>query len=144
MKTSMYFEQTLFYDQSSASRQLYDEKSGRLFEVNSESSVIEIHVQPPSPSASDDLQHANVQSDAVLKWWSAPAAEAASICSSLSRAPTLAAEQNGCSPPDSPRSVGPPGLQSRRIWDPELLRHIAAVRRNGLVVCLLSADSTHL
>ncbi|KAL9119592.1 MAG: hypothetical protein Q9187_003855 [Circinaria calcarea] len=121
MKTSMYFEQTLFYDPSSASSQLYDEKSGTLFEVNSENLLIGIHVQPPA--ASDDLQHVSFQSDA--QWGSAPGAEVESICSSLSRASTLAADRNGYSPPHSPPCVGPPGLQFRRIWDPRLLRLIA-------------------
>ena len=49
MKASPYFEQALFYTQTPATDQFFEESSNDLFQINGKESYIDIHDQSPYP-----------------------------------------------------------------------------------------------
>ena len=125
MKTSPYFDQILFHNQSSATDQSYEEKSGKIFEVDGDCSFVEIYVQPPRSS---NLQYG--QRLGHSEWVPIPEAEVESTCSSP-RESALAVDQIHYLRPDPPLYVESPGLQLHQISDPKKLSQIAEVRLCG-------------
>lgn len=129
MKTSPYFDQILFHNQSPATDQSYDEKSGNIFELDGDCSFVEIYVQPPGSS---NLQYGKsiLQYGKRLghwEWVPFPEADTESTCSSPIES-ALAVDQSHYLRPDPPRYVGAPGLQLQKISDPKKLSQTAEVR----------------
>ncbi|KAL9119693.1 MAG: hypothetical protein Q9187_003752 [Circinaria calcarea] len=136
MKTSPYFDQILFYNQSPATDQSYEEKSSKLFQVDKDCSFVEIYIQPP---ASGHLRFGTRPSHS--KWDLIPEAEAGSTCSSP-REPELAIDQSHYLRSDPPRYVGAPGLKLHEISDPKELRQIAENVHQQSSTWVLIAAST--
>ena len=123
MKTSQYFDQILFHNQSPATDQSYEEKSGRIFEIDGSCSLVEIYVPPQGLSSLEDRKRLGHMESVQF-----PETESESTCSSpIDQA--LAVDQSPYLRQDPPRYVGSPGLQLHKISDPKKLSEMAEVRQ---------------
>ena len=121
MKTSSYFEQTLFYRPNPATDQRFQEKIDTLFQVAGEDSYVEIHDHVPvdweatNGASLQDLLDKKYQADVGV--------DDHSISEPPSPVDHLHYEGD-----DPPRYNGAPGLRKQTVSDPEDLEDAALVR----------------
>ncbi|MCJ1263928.1 hypothetical protein MMC22_003798 [Lobaria immixta] len=115
MEPSTYLEQILFYNQSSATDQILEERSSEIFEEVEAQSFVKIHVQIQDSYNSSSLSFNQQKGPTHLD------AEAASI-------PSSPVDHSDYFGRDPPRYVGSPGLHYRSVSNAQDLKNIALVR----------------
>lgn len=118
MHFSQYLENAVFYEQSPATAQLFEEKADKLFEKSSEQSCVEIHIQPPFQTQSThDLPDSPISLESTYVH---VGLDVRTEC------PTPLGSTFDCGK-DPPRYVGSRGSRISHVKDTTLLAHIAAV-----------------
>lgn len=118
MKTSPYFEQALFYGQSAATDQFFEDRSKDLFQLLGKESFVEIHDQlswpqeAPNGSSFLDIKK---RDDSILS-------------DDFSSVPPSPLDQCLYLDEEPPRYVEVPGLRRQTARDSQDLKQIAEVR----------------
>ena len=118
MRTSPYFEQALFYGQSPATDQFFEERSEYLFQVLGKESFIEIHDQLPWPQEApngSNLLGSKQKCDSSLD-------------DDFSSVPPSPLDQCLYLDEEPPRYIEVPGLRRQIVRDSQDLKQIAEVR----------------
>ena len=138
MRSSQYFEQALFSNQSCASDTFFVDRSDRIFQAaggkpTAEDSYVEIHVQPRSE------QNIQCEAQEQLTSWERIPQRVEDLDFTTDTDASLRqsiVDQSDFSYKDiPPRYVGTPGLRDQRISDGEQLRKVALVRSFFLIEC---------
>ncbi len=118
MKTSAYFEQALFYEQSPATDQFFEIRSSQLFEALEGCSFVDVYVQ--SPPYDDQTSNGKRPGDFLRK------NDAKSLIK-LSSVPPSPVDYHRYCKEGPPRYVEASGLRLQRVSDPEGLSSLASV-----------------
>ena len=122
MKSSSYFEQTLFYDQSPATDQYFEQRSSQLFELDPSKSFVEVHFRLPLQTAAQGGPGKTVSN--ALDSQHKPDTDSQGDTTSPPRSPV---DKCHYFRHDPPHYDGSPGLDLRRVGDEKQLSEIALV-----------------
>jgi len=127
MKSSLYLEQSLFYDQNSGTDLLFKERTGRLFELDEKASFVDVYVQLPPDQPVLEVFQIGVQYRSRPPEWNPESYFSSSLQppTPVDHAPYLRQSP--------PKHVESPGLHLSRIWNSNDLEEVALVRSVNLV-----------
>ena len=122
MKSSLYLEQSLFYDQNSGTDLLFKDRAGQLFELDEKASFIDVYVQvPPDQPVLDVFQVAIDYDTGPFR------CDREQYCRASSKPPSPV-DHSPYLRRGPPKHVESPGLNLSRIWNSNDLGEIAMVR----------------
>ncbi|KAL2047080.1 hypothetical protein N7G274_001099 [Stereocaulon virgatum] len=133
MKTSPYFEQVLFYGQSAANDQFFEDRSEDLFQLPGKESFVEIHDQLPWPQEAPNgssFLNSQKRDDSMLS-------------DDFSSVPSSPLDQCLYLDEGPPRYVEFPGLRWHTARDSQDLKQIAEETRNNFRICFIRQRHSH-
>ena len=121
MRSSLYLEQCLFYDQNSGTDLLFQDRTSRLFEQDEKASFVQIYVQSPPGHTAFNVFGIGLQYSGKL-----PKGNSSSDCSFNSQ-PSTPVDHSLYLRQNPPKHVELPGLDLLRIWNSNDLGEVALV-----------------